>query len=514
MASFNKLIKLAFLPCCIFLTSFIMFHTADFPVRFTDLVGPCTGSRILAGGGGGHDILCEDGRVFETLDSGITWIEKKIKDNWVAKDIRFKKTNDNSIYGIAIGGNGQAYYSTGGSDNWISSSTGTSENLNNAFFTPEGFIKNLFVIGDNSTVLFSSDGGKTWVKQSTSSQSNHFKSVFFVDVSNGWITGTMGTLHKTTNGGINWSLNQANQSTVDLNDVFFKDPNNGFVVGNQGTIIKTENGGQSWQSIPSGTTENLNDVEFYGNNNGLIVGDKGTSLFTTNGGSSWSSFDIGSTGNLKCIYVDNNGFFWVASSDGMIYSNDPAMFKPSAPEELEITSPPNSDAVGLKWKDKSDNENGFYMERKKESNQWERIAVLDKNTTTYTDRNVERGKSYEYRVCSHNSRGNSKYSNVVSILITDVKKSELIPSEFSLSQNFPNPFNPETNISFAIPTREFVQIKIYGLRGNEIATLINEEKAPGSYTIKFNGSSLASGIYYCKMTAGAFNKTIKIVFLK
>jgi hypothetical protein len=87
-------------------------------------------------------------------------------------------------------------------------------------------------------------------------------------------------------------------------------------------------------------------------------------------------------------------------------------------------------------------------------------------------------------------------------------------SIFSLSQNYPNPFNPITNIKYQIPNSSFITLKVYDILGNEIATLVNEEKPAGSYTVEFNGSRLASGIYLYQLEAGNFNQTHKMIILK
>jgi len=86
--------------------------------------------------------------------------------------------------------------------------------------------------------------------------------------------------------------------------------------------------------------------------------------------------------------------------------------------------------------------------------------------------------------------------------------------EFMLYQNFPNPFNPTTKITYSIPQRSFVSLKVYDLLGNEIAILVNEEKIYGSYEIEFNASGLSSGIYYYQLTAGEYISTKKFVLIK
>ncbi|MBK8981833.1 MAG: T9SS type A sorting domain-containing protein [Ignavibacteria bacterium] len=88
-----------------------------------------------------------------------------------------------------------------------------------------------------------------------------------------------------------------------------------------------------------------------------------------------------------------------------------------------------------------------------------------------------------------------------------------VPNKFKLSQNYPNPFNPSTRIDFALPNNGNVILKIYDLTGKEVETIVNDFRTAGYYTINFNASNLASGIYYYKLTAGndiAVNKMVVV----
>jgi photosystem II stability/assembly factor-like uncharacterized protein len=89
-----------------------------------------------------------------------------------------------------------------------------------------------------------------------------------------------------------------------------------------------------------------------------------------------------------------------------------------------------------------------------------------------------------------------------------------IPKDFALYQNYPNPFNPVTNILFDIPKENFVTLKVYDIRGKEVKTLAAENRQAGSYNITFNAAALASGVYFYKLTAGDFARTMKMVLVK
>lgn len=101
------------------------------------------------------------------------------------------------------------------------------------------------------------------------------------------------------------------------------------------------------------------------------------------------------------------------------------------------------------------------------------------------------------------------------ITISDVDDKEFSElAFFNLDQNYPNPFNPSTTISWQSSVNSWQTIKIYDLLGNEVATLVNEEKPAGSYDVEFDARNLSSGIYFYKLQIGDFVETKKMILLK
>ena len=86
--------------------------------------------------------------------------------------------------------------------------------------------------------------------------------------------------------------------------------------------------------------------------------------------------------------------------------------------------------------------------------------------------------------------------------------------EYLLYQNYPNPFNPTTVVSYQLPAVSDVRLVVYDLLGREVAVLVHERKAPGRYEAKFDATGLATGVYLCRLTAGSFVQTRKIVVVK
>ena len=89
-----------------------------------------------------------------------------------------------------------------------------------------------------------------------------------------------------------------------------------------------------------------------------------------------------------------------------------------------------------------------------------------------------------------------------------------IPLKYNLKQNYPNPFNPSTTIEFTLPKSEFVELKIYNILGKEVSTLVLKKLNQGKHTCTFDGSRLASGVYYYQLTAGDYTEVKKMVLLK
>ncbi|PJB00275.1 MAG: hypothetical protein CO127_08780 [Ignavibacteria bacterium CG_4_9_14_3_um_filter_36_18] len=107
-------------------------------------------------------------------------------------------------------------------------------------------------------------------------------------------------------------------------------------------------------------------------------------------------------------------------------------------------------------------------------------------------------------------------------IVTDVKNEPQLPDEFILYNCYPNPFNPTTKIRYSVPFIEThggasvqnISLKVYDVLGNEIATLVNEEKAPGNYEVNFNSAGLSSGVYFYKITYGSNFITKKMMLLR
>jgi hypothetical protein len=126
-------------------------------------------------------------------------------------------------------------------------------------------------------------------------------------------------------------------------------------------------------------------------------------------------------------------------------------------------------------------------------------------------------KIYFWRVKAINTLGASGWSSAFrfrTIQVVSVEEGQGLPNEYALSQNYPNPFNPVTTIQFEVPRAGHVVIKVYDVLGKEKITLVDREMQGGRYTVQWDASSAASGVYFYQMMAGNFVATKRMVVLK
>ncbi len=138
------------------------------------------------------------------------------------------------------------------------------------------------------------------------------------------------------------------------------------------------------------------------------------------------------------------------------------------------------------------------------------------NDTLFIDEQATSTVTMYYKVTAVDKNGNEGEPSpeVIVTGVTDVTEENESPKEFLLSQNFPNPFNPLTVIRYQLSVDSWITLKVYTVLGEELETLVNEVQEAGYKSVKFDGNHLPSGIYLCRMTAGNFSATTKIILAK
>lgn len=170
--------------------------------------------------------------------------------------------------------------------------------------------------------------------------------------------------------------------------------------------------------------------------------------------------------------------------------------------------------VQLNWTTASETNN----ERFQIARDGSTVAELDAagNSTvqrhySWTDANVQNGVEYRYELIAVDASGNREVLRETS---ATPNSGAGIVTEYALHQNFPNPFNPETQIAFDLVQDGFASLRVFNLLGQQIASLANSEMSAGHHVVNFNGSAFASGVYLYKLDVNGFSATKKLVILK
>lgn len=415
---------------------------------------------------------------------------------------------------------------------WLAQKSGVTGRLVGAKAVSDDIV---WVGGQGGAVLLTTDGGKNWINHPlpdvnlrvTSIEAFDTKTAVAVCIST---TNTLGFfIYRTTDGGATWTkLYDAPKSFGDA--IRFFDSKNGIAIGDPDTdrlfywhILLTSDGGATWNrldsaKIPAPYGDKLeqgvsNGMDVIGNHVWFGTINGGTSTFfphvyhssdkgntweavsvsdltyiqgvafadakvgyamelngkiskTTDGGATWKALSPIATNSMRAIkYRQASNDIFVVANSGMAYlsQNDGISFDPLAPIITTIlrgmTVSPTSNIV---W------------------------AVGDGGIILKWDENA-----------------------------TDVKTvNNSIPTQFSLSQNFPNPFNPTTLIQYSVPSESKISLKVYDVLGKEVASLVNETKPVGNYEVVFNAVGLSNGVYFYTLNAGAVSLTKKLIFMK
>ena len=144
---------------------------------------------------------------------------------------------------------------------------------------------------------------------------------------------------------------------------------------------------------------------------------------------------------------------------------------------------------------------------------WPGMGQMEQYPLRYTVQAVDKYEDVSVRSDFGMAIGIKNCTQCIGV-VEDHLMNDPLPAEYSLNQNFPNPFNPDTKIQYALPEDNYVTIKIYDVLGKEVITLINELKSAGRYNVTFNGESFSSGIYYYKIDSGNFSQVRKMILIR
>lgn len=424
------------------------------------------------------------------------------------------------------------------------------------------------------SVVFSQSG---WIQQ-TSGINTSLRSLYFINAGTGWIVGDSGKILHTINGGAIWVLQNSN-TTRPISKVIFTDANSGIALGKyyeynpwcqQGVIsLSTTNGGTSWtidyDGLSSSVITDITRIEnnIYSSRSGTdiqCIGTIGSIAMTTNNGLNWAPFYTASNFSYayNSISFINNQTGWAAGEQ----SSDVGY------KRLKIIRTTDG---GSNWEYVLRDSSTYYI------NPYTSLRFLNSNTGYVFNRSLLKSinggvnwyrtdslltsdiSSYQFintdtgwcagsngKIIRTDNGGmnwifqNTYIGNYLSSIqflnaqtgyavgngglilktitggLTSINQPiTLLPNSFILEQNFPNPFNPSTNIGYQLRSSGFITLKIFDARGKELLTLVNKKQDAGKYQVSVNTEALASGIYFYSLFAnGSWMGTRKMVLIR
>ncbi len=403
-------------------------------------------------------------------------------------------------------------------DGWTMQNCGKDLYLTDVYFlnADTGWVVGYGGLEGYGFVMTTTDGGVSWIAQDSSL--TQYMAIQFTDKDHGWIVGyrksaNQGAIYHTSDGGQSWSLKDS--CRYELNDLFFLNRDTGFVAGGargQTAVLRTTDAGESWDSLDA-WGGHMQTVFFINDTVGWVAGEQGAVSKTVDGGESWNT-----------TYVDV-GFFSISSMHGIDHDTawmvgNHQIFK--------------TEDGGEEWEPLADPTNGWYQACYFSNSKSGWVAYRDYSLSEIIHTS-DGGESWQVQASLPNLDNLSSFSFInettgwccgsdgvilktSSAGVVSVRNIEYAPEkrpeQFRLEQNFPNPFDTHTIISYNLPVDGPVRLVVYNMQGEEVRILVNRKRTAGTYSLTFDGSGLPSGLYYYKLTDKWSNSAKEMLLLR
>ena len=399
--------------------------------------------------------------------------------------------------GWICGTNGKIFKTTTGGDNfqWTQQLTNSYQNVlvkikgvgaDNRYVYACGYVNNS--IPASATIQETSNGGTIWTNKIIPYL--NFKSLHFINAFTGFVIGgragtlDTGRIYKTTNAGTgagNTVYSSYADNSVLVFGIFkaisFMNTNTGWVSAtnslNNTTLLKTTNMGVNW-NVTGSTIQGvfINDIKFINEQTGFAcgggaAGNRAKVLKTTNGGNSWTEQTYMNSNMFNSMsWVPYFSTYWgyMVGENGLVYV---------------------SYDMGETW----------IQQITPNINNLNAVFFLDNRLGWAVGNNANIITTY--------SGG---------VLVNNI--STQVPAQYNVYQNYPNPFNPTTTIKFDVVKSGNVTMEVFDGLGRKLETLVNEDLSPGTYTAMWEAKSQPSGVYYYRITAQNYTKTMKMSLVK
>jgi photosystem II stability/assembly factor-like uncharacterized protein len=350
--------------------------------------------------------------------------------------------------------------------------------------------------------MFSTTGdGTNWAQIGSADSGTDILSIVMLD--SGMLAGTWNGFIQSTDEGKTWSAFTPTGMPADSAIWSIAKMNTTLFAGTTGAIYKSTDNGIAWAAIGSGIAAEARITSIVASGDNLFAGSASNGVFkSTNNGTSWTAVNSGLTDTqitqlavldnklfavtLTGVYLtDNGGTSWTADPSGLKKVNCLVTVNDKLLAGTDDKGVYVSADKGVTW-------TSFSLGMPADTRIWSIAASSD-------------------RIFAGANSGIWVTDNSTTV---NVEGEIPVPVTFTLGPNYPNPFSTSTTISFSIPFKSFVSLKIFDLQGREVATIVSEEIAAGQYTRKWNAADALSGVYFYRLQAGSFTETKKLTLLR
>jgi photosystem II stability/assembly factor-like uncharacterized protein len=490
--------------------------------QWVDISPVAAGTYNTVAGNGNHLFASAMGSgVYLSTDNGT---------NWTKANAGLTDTNVASLFvsgsNLFAGANGGGVF--------LSTNNGTSWTLTGALGTNTSQVHNITAFNSklfagtlSSGIYVSTNNGTSWT-QTTFPTANQVRAIIVSGTN--LFAGTMnGGVYISTNNGTNWTqVNSGGLLDSSVTSLSAYGTNLFAGVNGGNSVYLSTNNGTTWTVKNSGFAGwgvYVQSIAAIGMNNVFAGTFLGGVYQSTDNGTSWVTINTGFTGNpmVGALFISSKDIFAGVSPMGAPYNSPGGLWRRpltdlGLPVELTtFTANVSGHSVQLNWATATETNNkGFEIQKKSTNGQFINVGfVSGKGTTTqaqnysFVDKS-ESGK-YTYRLKQIDLNGVVDISKSIEVFVA--------PDNFELGNNYPNPFNPSTKISFNLSVDSKVSLKVYNLLGQEVASLFNGNLLAGTHVVNFNASNLSTGVYMYKLEAAgidgqSFNSVKKMILNK
>lgn len=357
------------------------------------------------------------------------------------------------------------------------------------------------------------NGGLNYIQQNSGWTAQRFMTTWLISPDTVLMAGNYGKIIKTVNGGNNWTTVYAD-TTLQFWGLWFTNPQTGFIAGSYGTIMKTTNGGDNWFNLTSPTGALLDGIWFVDENTGYIGGGH-VFLKTTNGGTNWINknglFTVGLETATSVYFSDANTGVYGTNASRIVRTTDGGetyteVFSSSSNSINELSFINASTGYGC-------TSSGKVVKTTDGGINWgfQNTPLTEiLNGIQFISENTGYVASWTGKVLKTTNGG---------LTFTSQTSSE-VPRNFELGQNFPNPFNPSTNIPYELKEPSHLTLKVYDVQGKEVKELVNGRWGTGKFIAYFEGTEFSTGVYFYKIvlygesSKQTFSETKRMLLVK